>query len=232
MGFKLGRALKKVTRSVFKSLPGAIMGFQAGGPPGAFIGAFARKVPGLGSLVGLPAPVGAEVPTIQQVTGAAPFQIPSRFMPLPQVEVGDGGVVPVAGGVPAVVGGISRAVASAIIRLGAVLGIKVTLQNLPRVGMRLWRSVTALARRYPGISIITFLTGLGLLADEAAEFLFWGQSKKRRRRRGISGRDIAITRRTLRRLDMFRARIGIRRGVRRGRRIRGGDGAIVVAQQD
>lgn len=226
MGFKLGRSLKKLTKSVFKSLPGAIGGFITGGPTGALLGAFSRKMPGLSPA----SDVGAGIPSIQQLTGAAPF-LPS---PVSQPFINGGLAVPVAGSLPAVAMGMSRAVVSAIVKLATSLGVAVTAANVGRVGMRLWRSVSAMARRHPGVSILTFLTGLGLVADEAAEFLFWGQAKRRRRRGGgISGRDLRVTRRTLRRLSVFRSRVGLSGGgVRRRSSRRRGDGAIVVAQQD
>jgi len=208
VGLKLGKVLK----SVIKRVPAAIGGFVTGGPMGAGLAIAGTLVKGQA--------VGAGIPSIEQLTGVPAF-LPQRFAQ-PVVQRNGGIAVPTAAGAIAPLAmGLSRAVIGAIVRLGGALGIAVTAANISRVGLRLWRSVTALARRHPGISILAFLTGLGLAADEAAEFLFWGQAKARRRRgRGISARDIRTCRRTMRRMaafqrDMFRARPA-RRGVGRG----------------
>jgi len=199
VGLKLGRLFKKVVKTGVPILGG----FLTGGPAGAVLaggGLLAAKAQRL------TAPVGAGVPSIESVTG-----VPA-FFAQPVAQRNGGIAVPAAAGAIAPLAmGLSRAVIGAILRLGSALGIAVTASNVSRVGLRLWRSVTALARRHPGISILAFLTGLGLAADEAAEFLFWGQARARRRRgRGISARDIRTCRRTMRRMasfqrDMFRA---------------------------
>lgn len=229
MGFKLGRSLKKLVKSAVKSLPGAIGGFITGGPTGALVGAFSRKLGGGGELAPV-SDVGAGVPSIQTVTGIAPF-FGQGF------RNGSISTEPVGGIQQVQMGSIALRMGAGVVRaitiLASRLGVAVSAASLGRVGMRLWRSIAGLARRHPGISILTFLTGLGLSLDEAGEFLFWGQTRtRRRRRRGISGRDIAITRRTLRRLDMFRARLGGRGRVSRRRGGGRRDGTVVVAQQD
>lgn len=211
MGLKLGKLLK----SVVKRVPAAVGGFLTGGPMGAglAIAGTLVKQPG-GSFQA----IGAGIPSIESVTG-----VPSLMRFAQPVAQRNGGIaVPAAAGAIAPLAmGLSRAVIGAIIRLAGALGVAVTAANVSRVGLRLWRSVTALARRHPGISILAFLTGLGLAADEAAEFLFWGQAKARRRRgRGISARDIRTCRRTMRRMaafqrDLFRA-APRRRGLRAG----------------
>ena len=225
MGLKIGRLFKKAAPFI-----GAAAGAFFGGPPGATAGFRAGAALRPTSKAAAFAGVGAGVPSIQGFTG-----VPA-FLPLPaggpMVQTNGGVVVPAAAGMPALAAGLSRAVIGAIVKLAGTLGLAVTAQNIGRVGLRLWRSVTALARRYPGVSILTFLVGLGLTADEAGEFLFWGQAKRRRRRGGgISGRDIRITKRTLRRLSIFRARVGAPSARRHRRRSRG-DGTVVVAQQD
>jgi hypothetical protein len=69
------------------------------------------------------------------------------------------------------------------------------------VGGRVWASITAFAARNPGLNVLTLLLGLGLTAEEAAHFLAWGATKKRRRRgRGISAANLRITRRTIRKV--------------------------------
>ncbi len=198
----MGLNLRKVIRGAAKVFPAAAAGFAQGGFVGATLG-------GLQAGIGGPqnGAIGAGVPSIQAVTGVAPFM---RLEPQVQTE---GGVFPTAGAGPATVAvlGMSRLVVNAIVRLASALGIALTLRSVPRVGMRLWRTVMAMARRHPGISVIAFLASLGLAAEEIAEFLFWGQTKARRRRgRGISARDIRICRRTMRRMasfqrDVFRA---------------------------
>lgn len=204
MGLKLG----KVFRSVVKRIPGVATAFATGGAslmlPG---GAMSILKPGGFTNGG----IGGGVPSIQAVTG-----VPALFAQ-PVIQRNGGIAVPTAAGAIAPLAmGLSRAVLGAIVRLGGALGIAVTAANVSRVGLRLWRSVTALARRHPGISILAFLTGLGLAADEAAEFLFWGQAKARRRRgRGISARDIRTCRRTMRKMASFAADLGAVRGVRR-----------------
>lgn len=211
----MGLSLSKVFRSVGKSLPGALGGFIAGGGPtpmgfiGAITGGLARKA--------LPSPVAAGIPSIQSVTGVAPF------FAAPQ----NGGLaVPTAGAAPAVVGALgirlmTQNAARAILKLATIFGIPVALNTLARVGSRLWRTLIVFARRHPAISVLSMLTAMGLTVEEAGEFLMWGESTKRRRRgRGISARDIRTCRRTMRRMaafqrDMFRA-APRRRGGRRG----------------
>lgn len=199
MGLKLGKLLKKVVKV---GVPAAV-GFATGGAGGAFM-SLSGSILGGRTLAG--GGVGAGVPSIEQITGAPPLM---RFAQ-PVVQRNGGVAVPVAAGsIAPLAMGMSRAVISAIMRLGASLGIAVTASNIGRIGMRLWTSVMALARRHPGTSIIVLLTGLGLLAEEAAEFLFWGQAKKRRRRgRGISARDIRVSRRTIRKMAAMQRDLG------------------------
>lgn len=240
----LGKFLKKAVSSVAKRAP-LIVGTALGIPGAqAALGssvqtAFEKSLTrGAGA-----ADVGAGVPNLMPtfmpggpeiMLPPLPFAMPVRAASFAAQRATNGGLaVPAAGAMPAVAMGMTRAVVGAIVKLAGRLGVVVTATNIGRVGARLWRSVSGLARRYPGVSILTFLTGLGLTLDEAGEFLFWGQTKRRRRRGGgISGRDIRITRRTLRRLGAFRARLGISARRAGSRRSRGRDGAIVVAQQD
>ncbi|HEX9415047.1 MAG TPA: hypothetical protein VF916_16205 [Ktedonobacterales bacterium] len=68
-------------------------------------------------------------------------------------------------------------------------------------GRKIWGSLSAWAAKNPGVSLMATLTSLGLTVEEAAHFIAWGATTKRRRRtRGINGRDIKTTRRTLRKL--------------------------------
>lgn len=218
MGLKIGRMLKKTVGSVLKRAPAIASGFMSMGPMGAGLALLSKP----GGFTG--GDVGAGVPSIEALTGVPAF----RFAQ-PVAQRNGGIAVPAAAGAIAPLAmGLSRAVIGAIIRLAGALGVAVTAANVSRVGLRLWRSVTALARRHPGISILAFLTGLGLAADEAAEFLFWGQSKGRRRRgRGISARDIRVCRRTIRKMAAFRRDLGsmgspARRGAAHHHHPRGG----------
>lgn len=220
MGLKLGRFLKKAAPFIAGGI-GTFFGGPAVGAQAFRMGAALRPTSRAAAFAGVG--IGAGVPSIQEVTG-----VPALFAQ-PVVQRNGGIAVPTAAGAIAPLAmGLSRAVIGAIVRLGAALGIAVTAANISRVGLRLWRSVTALARRHPGISILAFLTGLGLAADEAAEFLFWGQARARRRRgRGISARDIRTCRRTMRRMaafqrDMFRA------APRRRALGRGGPGTVIA----
>lgn len=217
MGFKLGRVLKKGVRSVLKRAPSIVTGFVSGGPVGAIAGGF-------GAGGGFPGILGRAF---------RPSGRPAAFMPREEFagQLGDIEVGPAAGGMlqvqpaalPAVVAGLSTAVIRAITSIGLVLGLRVTALNITRVGMRAWRVVTGFARRHPGLSVITFLTSLGLAAEEAVEFLAWGEarSRRRRRRRGISAADMRVTRRTMRRMIRFHSDLrliagpGARRGGRR-----------------
>ncbi len=219
----MGLSLKKVFKSAVKSFPGAIAGFAVGGPMGALTGAFARKA--------LPGPVAAGVPSIQEITGVSPF------MAAPMIQRNGGigvsrGVEPAMGTVPGVVGAfgirlMTQNAAKAILKLATIFGIPVALTTLARVGSRLWRTLIVFARRHPAISVISMLVAMGLTVEEAAEFLMWGESTKRRRRgRGISARDIRTCRRTMRRMasfqrDMFRA-------APRRRALRGRDGMVIA----
>jgi hypothetical protein len=139
---------------------------------------------------------GFQLPSIQQLTGA-----PSFFAD-PVVQ-GEGAVMPaMAGG--AVIMGLTRSLALTISKLAARLGISVLgLAGLGRVGSRIWRSLTVFARRHPSISLISMLTALGLTIEEASEYIAWGSTRRRRRRGGISGRDMRVAKRTIRRISSF-----------------------------
>lgn len=223
MGFKLGRVLKKGVKSVLKRAPQIVTGFVSGGPAGAAL-AFGgsllqRQRAAAGGGVGF---LPSEPPVIQ---GEGAFGLPALRAPGVMAMT-----APAEAGLPAVVAGLSTAVIRAISALGLVLGLRVTALNVTRVGMRAWRVVTGFARRHPGLSVITFLTSLGLAADEAVEFLAWGEARarRRRRRRGLSAADMRITRRTMRRLIRFHSDLRLIAGpAARGRR-RGPAGAITA----
>lgn len=217
MGLKLGRFLGKALKT---AIPVAL-GFAAGGPAGAFTalagrvtgGGMARRFAGGGQ-------IGGGIPSIQDVTGVSPFM---------RLAAQNGEIVPAAAGAvtPFGVVGMSKNVAMAITKIAVALGIPLTLAKLSRVGVRLYRTIASFARRHPSISIISWLLSFGLIAEEAAEFMFWGASKQRRRRgRGISARDIRISRRTIRKVAAFqRDLVGLHR---HPRALRGRGGVQVV----
>jgi hypothetical protein len=161
------------------------------------------------------------------------FADPVGFAPFEQFN--GGGMVAQPVGLPAVAGAagavvaMSARLASAVLRVAGRMGVSlVSFAGLSRFAGRLWRSITSFARRHPNISSIALLTSLGFAAEEAAEFLAWGTTRRRRRRGGISGRDLRITRRTLRRLSSIR--VGLGGGVFRSRRARRGSDGVVVAR--
>jgi hypothetical protein len=66
---------------------------------------------------------------------------------------------------------------------------------------KIWNNLSSWAAKNPGVSLLGTLTAVGLTVEEAAHFLGWGATKKKRRRRsGISGRQLATTRRTMRKI--------------------------------
>lgn len=165
------------------------------------------------------------VPSIEALTGVPSF--------LPSMATAAEAAVPVAaaGGV---ILGLTRTLAVTIAKLAGRLGITVMgVAGLSRIGSRIWRSLFTFARRHPNISVLSMLTALGLTIEEASEFIAWGSTKRRRRRGGISGRDMRIARRTIRRISGFqhdlahiRAHAG---GFRRGALRRGGGVSVVRA---
>jgi len=185
------------------------------GPAGTAVGAAIGGAAG-GAFFPTPQPVSMQGPMPVIGTGFAPGQImppgwgfstqrggffqdpivQTEGVPMPQ-EV----ALPAAG---VAIMGLTRTLALTISRLAARLGITVlSVAGLGRVGSRIWRSLAVFARRHPNISLISMLTALGLTIEEASEFIAWGSTRKRRRRGGISGRDLRIAKRTIRRISSF-----------------------------
>lgn len=218
----LGAALPVLGGVVGSIIPG--FGTVAGAAVGGIAGQLLTGGPEAGGAVqssaGLPVDYGTQwvgggqvIPDIQQLTGVGSFLEQPTNGEVQQVAL------------PAAVGlvGMSRALALALARVASRLGVAVTLATISRFGLRLYRSLSAFARRHPAISIAGILASLGMTAAEVAEFLTWGATKRRRRRGGISGRDMRIARRTIRRISAFQADLGgMRRGGRRGLAARGG----------
>jgi hypothetical protein len=117
-----------------------------------------------------------------------------------------GGLIPTTGTAAAMgtVGGLAmrvpQIVAGAILKLKQALGGGgfLTAGGIASFGSKTWTALTGWAARNPGLSVISTLVGLGLTVEEAAHFLAWGATRKRRRhRRGITWRDMRTTRRTM-----------------------------------
>jgi hypothetical protein len=112
-----------------------------------------------------------------------------------------GEMIPTMGaGVGLALRGMSQVVAGAILKLKQVMGGGgfLTAGGIGAFGARTWSALTAWAAKNPSMSVISLLVSLGLTVEEAAHFLAWGSTHKRRRRhRGISYRDMRTTRRTM-----------------------------------
>jgi len=173
------------------------------------------------------APAGQyRLPDIGQLTG-----VPS-FLADPVVQT-EGVALPAAAG--GAIMGLTVTLARTIGRLAARLGIQVlSIAGLARVGSRIWRSLNVFARRHPSISLISMLAALGLTIEEASEFIAWGSTRRRRRRGGISGRDMRTAKRTIRRIASFQHDLAHLRahaggGFRRGASRRSGGVSVVRA---
>jgi hypothetical protein len=105
---------------------------------------------------------------------------------------------------------VPQIVAGAILKLKQALGGGgfLTAGGIASFGSKTWTALTSWAARNPGLSVISTLVGLGLTVEEAAHFLAWGATRKRRRRhRGISYRDMRTTRRTMSRVISMGAQL-------------------------
>lgn len=112
----------------------------------------------------------------------------------------------VGGAVMAGAGAIGRmlpaTLVSAIVKLSQRLGG--ASGSVAAYGAKVWASLSSWAAKNPGVSLVSTLLSLGLTAEEAAHFIAWGATKrKRRRQRGVSGRDMKTTRRTMRKLNSY-----------------------------
>jgi hypothetical protein len=112
------------------------------------------------------------------------------------------------GGAATMMGGaiarISPMVFNAIVKLSQRLGG--ATGSVLGYGRRVWSQLSSWAAKNPGVSLIATLTSLGLSVEEAAHFIAWGVTHKRRRRaRGITGRDLRTTGRTIRKLHRYQS---------------------------
>jgi len=110
-----------------------------------------------------------------------------------------GAAAAVGAGVAAGARMVAPALFNAIVKLSQRLGG--ATGSVMGYGRRVWGQLSSWAAKNPGVSLIATLTSLGLTVEEAAHFIAWGATNKRKRRgRGINARDIRTTRRTMRKL--------------------------------
>lgn len=116
-----------------------------------------------------------------------------------QVGAFGGAAAAVGAGAVAIGARLAPAVFNAIVKLSQRLGGAGT--SVVGYGRKVWGQLSSWSAKNPGVSLIATLTSLGLTVEEAAHFVAWGAThKKKRRTRGISGRDVRICRRTIRKL--------------------------------
>ena len=117
---------------------------------------------------------------------------------------------------------IGPILASALTKISQVLGG--AARSPISYGRKAFQQLSTWAKNNPGVSLVSTLVGLGLTVEEAAHFLAWGATTRRKRRsRGISGRELRTTRRTIRKLQYFSSLLSTvcppgRHAVRRYRR--------------
>lgn len=105
------------------------------------------------------------------------------------------------GSMPAIVRGLSAPFIAAVGKLASVLGVSRGASPLA-YARRVYAMLSSWSAKNPGMSIVGLLVSLGLTVEEAAHFVGWGATHKRRRRsRGISGRDLKCARRTIRKIS-------------------------------
>lgn len=140
------------------------------------------SMPDWGSL-----PVGAMIPNLGGQAGGGGGQVT-------QVQAG-----PIVGAMVRGARILAPQIYNAIVKLSQRLGGAGT--SVAGYGRKVWAQLSAWSAKNPGVSLVATLTSLGLTVEEAAHFVAWGATHKRKRRtRGINGRDIRITRRTIRKL--------------------------------
>jgi len=146
-------------------------------------------------------PIGARIPNIGGGGGSAGGQY--QITP---VQAG-----PVVQGMIRGAQYLAPMIFSAITKLSQRLGGAGT--SVVGYGRKVWGQLSSWAAKNPGVSLVATLTSLGLTVEEAAHFVAWGATHKRKRRtRGINGRDIRITRRTIRKLVSMTHLLGQLRG--------------------
>ena len=103
---------------------------------------------------------------------------------------------------------LSGPLIAAIGKLANVLGVRAGASPLG-YARKVYGMLAAWAARNPGVSLIGLLVQMGLTVEEAAHFIGWGATHRRRRRaRGISGRDMKNARRTIRKITSMARMIG------------------------
>jgi hypothetical protein len=158
-----------------------------------------------GGLMGQLEDLGVDVPDFGSISGSGAGSVGSRPPILFGAPSGIGvtqtmGAFPMIGRLTALVGG-------AILKLRARLGGTTTLATAGAIagyGKRVWQGLSSWSAKNPGVSLVATLVSLGLTVEEAAHFIAWGSTQKRTRRaRGITGRDLRTTRRTMRKLNRY-----------------------------
>jgi hypothetical protein len=145
-------------------------------------------------------PIGAMIPNIGGGGGSASGQVVTQAQWGPAVRAG-----------MAAARYMAPQVFAAITKLSQKLGG--ASSSVAGYGRRVWQQLSTWAAKNPGVSLVATLTSIGLTVEEAAHFVSWGATHKRKRRtRGINGRDIRITRRTIRKLVSMTHLLGQLRG--------------------
>lgn len=168
-----------------------VVGSGTTAPPLSTIPGAAHSVVGSSGLPGITG-LGNTIPDFGPITG--------------QGSIAAAGGTTAMATVPATIGGIGSSLASIIqalyVRLGGTAAFT-TMGSFAARGKVIWQALSAWAAKNPSVSLVSMLVSLGLTAEQAAQFIGWGATKGRRRRRrgGVSGRDIRTTRRTIRKID-------------------------------
>jgi len=197
----MGLSLKNLFKTAATAIIGGPMTFSAdvgGSAFGIEDPRTAVAVTGISSLFG---PQAGQFASGLAASFDDPYEPPSYEPPIYRDtgEVVSGGGGGYGGGVMAtsMVTAVPAMVMAAIIKLSQRFGG--AGRSPLAYGRRIWDSLSSWAAKNPGVSLLSLLTGVGLSLDEAAHFLAWGATKKRRRRRrGISAANLRNARRTLR----------------------------------
>jgi hypothetical protein len=190
MGLKIGKFLGRVATGLVKSAPSALAGYATAGPGGASLAL-------LGGLT-----------TSQKTSGVgatpASFAQPSSSFPgraMATSQVGGGQAMTVSNR-----GLASTANQSVYTAAVDVLGKLNILPRDPNAVLRNIRPVLAKMLRFsrvnPGLTVISMLINLGILATAANELVSWyATAGKKRRRMRVT--NVKALRRSVRRLESF-----------------------------
>lgn len=143
----------------------------------------------------------------QQALGMAGFQNASALLGMASPLINDSGDVVNSDGTPVSDGGGMVPVAGAVARAGALIvgaGGRI-LGLITSAGRRI--SVAKVAQIAKSFGIQTAAAALGVTAIEVAQAVMQDATKKRRRNRGITPRDMRVTGRTVNKLNRMHAKI-------------------------